>query len=157
MSKVAKRGKKSPELMDEIIMRISNGEPLRQICRDDHMPSWVAVYDWLEADKEFSLRFTRARDIGEDAIAQECFDIADNATNDWMESSGKDGGAAYKLNGEHIQRSKLRIETRLKLLSKWNPRKWGDKVDLTSTDGSMTPKDTSAEVLAALARKHNDA
>lgn len=31
-----------------------------------------------------------------------------------------------------------------------------DKQDHTSTDGSMTPKDSSAAVLAALARKHRD-
>lgn len=35
---------------------------------------------------------------------------------------------------------------------------WTDKVvtDMTSSDGTMTPKDSSAAVLAALARKHRD-
>ena len=120
----------TPELANEIIQRISKGEPLRQICRDEHMPHWTVVYDWQEANKEFSLRIAHARELGEEAIAQECLEIADNATNDWMEKQGKDGTELYQLNGEHIQRSKLRIETRLKLLAKWNPRKWGEKVDL---------------------------
>jgi hypothetical protein len=35
-----------------------------------------------------------------------------------------------QLDREHVQRSKLRIETRLKLLAKWNPKKWGDKLEL---------------------------
>jgi hypothetical protein len=122
--------KYTPELVEEICSRIAKGEPLRQICRDDHMPHWTAVYDWMEKDKAFSLRIAHARELGEEAIAQECLDIADNATNDWMETQGKDGSDLFKLNGEHIQRSKLRIETRLKLLAKWNPRKWGEKVDL---------------------------
>lgn len=120
----------TPAIADEIVARMSLGEPLRQICRDEHMPHWTVVYDWQTADKAFSLRIAHARELGEEAIAQDCLDIADNATNDWMESHGKDGGELYKLNGEHIQRSKLRIETRLKLLAKWNPRKWGEKVDL---------------------------
>jgi hypothetical protein len=33
-----------------------------------------------------------------------------------------------RLNAEHVQRSKLRIETRLKLLAKWNPKKYGERV-----------------------------
>lgn len=48
-----------------------------------------------------------------------------------MERLGKDGQpVGWMLNGDHVQRSKLRIETRLKLLAKWNPKKWGDKLDL---------------------------
>lgn len=93
------------------------------------MPHWNTVYDWLERDQSLSGRFARARERGEEAIAAECLDIADSAKNDWMEAHGQDD-AGYKLNGEHIQRSKLRIETRLKLLAKWNPKKWGEKVDL---------------------------
>lgn len=129
----AKRGRPSkftPEIADQICRRLAEGEPLRQICRDENMPAWRTIYDWLLNDKDFSARIAHARELGEEAIAQECLDIADNATNDWMETYGRDGAELYKLNGEHIQRSKLRIETRLKLLAKWNPRKWGEKVDL---------------------------
>jgi hypothetical protein len=75
-------------------------------------------------------------------------DIADNATNDWMEKQGKDGTELYQLNGEHIQRSKLRIETRLKLLAKWNPRKWGEKVDLNH---GVQPENPLASMLQRIA------
>lgn len=134
-------------VMDEIIHRIGTGEPLRQICRDDHMPSFGAVYDWLETDKDFSSRFARARERGEEAIAQECLDIADNATNDWMVSHGQDS-TGWKLNGEHVQRSKIRIDTRLKLLAKWNPKKWGEKVDLNH---GIQPEDPLATLIQRVA------
>ena len=70
-------------------------------------------------------RFGRAREKGEEAIAAECLDIADDTSQDMIDT-------AYgpRLNTEHVQRSKLRIETRLKLLAKWNPKKWGDKLDV---------------------------
>ncbi len=138
----------TPELANEIVLRISKGEPLRQICRDEHMPHWTVVYDWQAADKDFSLRIAHARELGEEAIAQECLEIADNATNDWMETSSPDGGEGYRLNGEHIQRSKLRIETRLKLLAKWNPRKWGEKVDLNH---GVQPENPLATMLQRIA------
>jgi hypothetical protein len=35
-----------------------------------------------------------------------------------------------RLNAEHVQRSKLRIETRLKLLAKWSPKKYGERVQV---------------------------
>ena len=48
-----------------------------------------------------------------------------------MERLGEDGqGIGFQLNGEHVQRSKLRIETRLKLLAKWDPRRYGDRLAL---------------------------
>lgn len=136
--------KYTTEIVEEILARISIGETLRQICRDEKMPSYGAVYDWLEKDANLASRFARAREKGEEAIAQECLDIADNAKNDWMESVGMDGTEAYKLNGEHIQRSKLRIETRLKLLAKWNPKKWGEKVDLNH---GVQPENPLAKLL----------
>jgi hypothetical protein len=54
-----------------------------------------------------------------------------------MERASADGSnEGWRLNGDHVQRSKLRIDTRLKLLAKWNP-KYADKsaVELTGKDG----------------------
>lgn len=52
------------------------------------------------------------------------------------------------MNTEHVQRSKLRIETRLKLLAKWNPKKWGEKVDLNHGGQADNPIKTLVENLA---------
>lgn len=137
----------TPEIAAEICSRIAKGEPLRQICRDEHIPEWRTVYDWQDRDKEFYARIAHARELGEEAIAQECMEIADSAKNDWMETHGQDD-VGYKLNGEHVQRSKLRIETRLKLLAKWNPRKWGEKVDLNH---GVQPENPLATLLQRIA------
>lgn len=92
------------------------------------MPSWVAVYDWINADEAFALRIAHARELGFDAIAESTLAIADDATNDYMEKLDKDQlPIGYILNGDHVQRSKLRIETRLKLLAKWSPKKYGER------------------------------
>jgi hypothetical protein len=139
----AKRGKQTRKgdfaqsVKDAICERIANGEPLRAICREDGMPSWVTVYDWINKDESFALRFARARDLGADAIAESTLEIADDATNDWMERLDKDDvPVGYQVNGDHIQRSKLRIETRLKLLAKWNPKKYGERLALAGDPSS---------------------
>lgn len=109
---------------DEIIEWISSGKTLRDYCRQEGNPHWNTVYDWLDKDEEFSVRFARARERGFDAIAQEALDIVDT----FPLSSGDDG----KLDSAHVSWLKNRFESRLKLLSKWDPKRYGDKLDLTS-------------------------
>lgn len=104
------------------------------------MPSRQAVYDWMKDNEDLSLRFARARDVGFDAIAEETLDIADDSRNDWIQRNIGDEENPIlieQVNTEHIQRSKLRIETRLKLLAKWDPRRYGEKLDLTSKGEAM--------------------
>ncbi len=128
----AKRGRPSkyrPELVDEIVCDISHGITLAEICRRDHMPDRDTVYDWLERDEDFSRRFARAREIGFDAISEECKAIADDGSLDYIQT--EDGPV---FNAEHVQRSKLRVDTRLKLLAKWSPR-FADRQVVTGADG----------------------
>ena len=64
-------------------------------------------------------------------------DIADDSTNDYMMKQGEDGSEYEALNAEHIQRSRLRIETRKWLSSKLKPKKYGDKIqqEITAPEG----------------------
>lgn len=133
----------TPELADEICERLSNGEPLRAICRDVHMPSWRSVYRWMEVDEGFASRIARAREIGHDAIAEQCLDIADDERHDWMLTK-----KGVITNDVAIGRAKLQIHTRLQLLAKWNPKKYGDKQDINLT-GKV---DVAATILAARKR-----
>jgi len=114
------------ELADEICERLSKGEPLEKICRDARMPSSRTVLRWKGADKEFCDQYACAREEGFDALAVECLEIADDGTNDtYVDDNGN-----KRVDADVIQRSKLRIETRLKLLAKWSPKRYGDKLDL---------------------------
>lgn len=120
-------------LFDEICARLSKGEPLAQICRDDHMPSSNTVRDWCAADEALAFAYARAREEGFDAIALDALHIADDNSQDTRYS--KDG--QEMPDSEWISRSKLRVETRLKLLAKWDPKRYGDKLttELTGADG----------------------
>lgn len=115
---------------ERICARIASGETLRAICRDDDMPSWTAVYRWMEARPEFSERIARARELGFDAIAQETLEIADETAHDTVATE-----QGERPNTEWIARSRLRVETRLKLLAKWDPKRYGDKVQHTGDGG----------------------
>lgn len=112
-------------ITDDICARLSKGEPLAVICRDEGMPSPGTVRRWMEEDAALSEAIARAREEGEDSIAADCLLIADDASGDFR--MGEKGVLA---DTDHIQRSKLRIDTRLKLLAKFNPKRWGDKLEL---------------------------
>ena len=95
------------------------------------MPAVRTVTDWTEQRPDVAASIARARQIGFDAIAAATLEIADDARNDWMERLGDDEAPiGYQINGEHIQRSRLRVDTRLKLLAKWDPKRYGDAMTL---------------------------
>lgn len=121
------------EAAKEICDRLSTGEPLAWICKDEHMPAVRTVSGWKEAHPDFKADFARAREEGFDAIAADCLSIADDGSNDYM--TIVKGDESYNVEDREVtNRSKLRVETRLKLLAKWYPSKYGDKLDIT-TDG----------------------
>lgn len=138
------------ETADRICERIGLGEPLREICRSDGMPAWRTVYDWIEQQPDFAARIARARARGFDAIAEECLAIADDTSGDTMIVSGEDN-AREAANTEWISRSKLRVETRLKLLAKWDPKRYGDKLDLNHSGRISTSREMTEEELASIA------
>lgn len=122
------------ELADEICERISEGESLRRICLSEHMPERRTVFSWLMKPEfeGFQHQYTRARELQAENFADEMNDIADDGSNDYMENVDDQGAViGYKLNGEHIQRSKLRIDTRKWIASKLKPKKYGDKLELS--------------------------
>lgn len=113
----------------EIVEWISEGRTLREYCRQEGRPTFQTVYVWRDEDEDFAGRFARARSLGHDAILQECQEIADDASNDWMERVDEDGHSeGWRVNGDHVSRSKLRVWTRLELLKRWDPQRFGDKV-----------------------------
>lgn len=130
------------ELIETFIGQIAEGVPLRQLCRL-HGIGKSTWYEWVKADEEkggeLAGRIARARLDGFDAIAEETLEIADDSTNDWVERERDDGSKYEALNGEHVQRSKLRVETRLKLLAKWDPKRYGDKTLIGSDPDNPLP------------------
>ena len=138
------------KIIEEIVAGLSEGTPLRELCRMPGMPNWRTVYDWIEGDEALAARIAHARTVGFEALAEEALDIADNGTNDWIERRRQDGTVEEVVNSEHIQRSKLRIETRLKLLSKWAPQRYGEKqtVDVGNKDGEALKVEGNVDTAA---------
>lgn len=142
---IVKSGVLTPELQEEIIDRLSDGEPLRQICRDEHMPNWATVYRLMDADVDFKQRIAHAREIGEEAISQDILAIADTPM-EGIETEESENGIKTKR-ADMLGHRKLQIETRLKLLAKWNPKKYGDRIQHANDPDSPLIANLSEEDL----------
>jgi hypothetical protein len=107
------------EVAAALCERMSKGEPLARICDDPKMPCYTTVWNWEQAHPEFLKLSTRARELGTHYLADDCLKIADGA-----------GDPADK---------RIRIDTRLRLIGKWNRKGYGDKVQHVGGDEGDSP------------------
>ena len=146
--KTGRPSKHTPELAAEICHRISTGEPLLQICKDDRMPERRTVYDWLERIDGLSAQFARAREEGCDAMAEQSLAIMDGEPLAVFDEAGN-----KRYDSGSIAWNKNRAEHRLKLLACWNPAKYGSKVAVGGDPGNPVKVEVQSEAdtyLAAL-------
>lgn len=136
---------------DIICERLSQGESLNAICKEDAFPHASTVRTWVVNDEGgFAAKYARARDIGLDHLAQEIIDIADT-TEIGTKTVSKATGIET-TEGDMTDHRRLRIEARKWYLSKLAPKKYGDKLELS---GALNIKRTAADMtddeLAAIA------
>lgn len=105
----------------DICDQLAEGKSLRAICREMGKTESTIRY-WLHKDEEAFAHSARARELGCDALADECLEIADKASADAIEAADK----------------RIRIDTRLRLIGKWSQR-YSDKVTVKS-ESTVTHK-----------------
>jgi len=111
---------RSPEIEQRIIEGLSQGIPLAVLCREDGMPYDRAVRYWMEQDEVFASAIACARETGFDVIAADGLKIVDNLDEDPASR-------------------RVRSDYRLKLLAKWDPKRYGDKTLIGSDPENPLP------------------
>ena len=129
----------SQEIFDLILERIMCGESVNAICADAGMPSRVSFYRWILKDDELRDKFDSALNARSHAMAEDLLAIADEPVGS-LESGATDTGA--------VNKQRLQVDTRKWLMSKMTPKKYGDRVDHVSSDGSMSQKPTTIQLVA---------
>lgn len=120
------------ELADRICHKLSEGISLRTVCLADDMPDASTVFRWIRIHEEFCKQYARAKEESADAMAEEILDISDESILDAYKADPKASGAA-------VQAQRLRVDTRKWIMSKMKPKKYADKLDLT-TNGKDIPQ-----------------
>lgn len=109
------------EVQQEICRRVMEGESVRRICMDQHMPCRATVLNWLAAEPAFRAGYAFAKQLLAETLAEEIIEISDDASSDW--ATGENGPA---FDHEHVQRARLRVDSRKWLAGKLAPKRYGD-------------------------------
>ena len=103
------------EIAEMILDKLADGKPMKVICKEEGMPCYMSVLRWQRRHPEFGDLVARAKVDGTHALADECIEIADEKKADPADR-------------------RVRIDTRLRLIGKWNATIYGDKVAVGGAD-----------------------
>lgn len=101
----------TPEQIEQICSLLAEGKSLRSIARSIEMAESTLRY-WLSSDEDAFAQSARARELGCDALADECLEIADTVGGDPTDK-------------------RIRIDTRIRLIGKWSQR-YSDKLTVNT-------------------------
>jgi len=122
MAKLGRPSSYTQEIADKICEQLAIGYSIRTVCKGEDMPSVETFFRWLRSNESFREQYARAKQESADAMAEEILDISDDVEHD----------------KEAINKARLRVDTRKFLMAKMKPKKYGDKLDVTS-DGKALP------------------
>jgi hypothetical protein len=121
----------SKQLEDYIITCVLANKSLRQIEEDGvkdwgekNFPSTMTIKNYLGSNEDFFSRYTRAKDLAQDFMAEDIIDIIDGRHPD--------------LPLADLEQRKASVEARKWIMGKLRRKKWGDvKVtEVTGADGA---------------------
>lgn len=130
------------QIKRDVLVGLTLGTPLTIVARANNV-SDRRVRQWAEEDPDgFGEDLAAARALGWDALAHECLQIADDGTNDYVaiyarNNADQEGIIGWRLNGEAIRRSEVRINTRLRLLKVWDSGTYGEAPKQVRVDASL--------------------
>lgn len=112
---------------DEICERLFDGESLRSICKDDHLPKAATVFRWLADGQHshFKDQYDAARLAQAHGYVEKIIEIAEGAGREGRDESGA------------VSRDRLQVDALKWFAGKLAPKYYGDKVDLTSNGGPL--------------------
>lgn len=129
--------------MAVVCQEMAEGNSLRKICksrRDNNIP-WpteATIRLWAMTD-EWASHYARARDALMDFWADEIVEISDDTSRDTVTKVSKSGQEYEAADHEWINRSRLRVDARKWIMSKLAPKRYGDRLDVTSGGEKVQP------------------
>lgn len=111
----------TPDLADAICAELAQGKSLKSITDREGMPERQTVYRWLRLYPDFCDNYARAKDDSADSHADNIAEVAEKVASGKLEpNAGRVVLDAYKWTA-----------------SKLKPKKYGDKIDVTSNGESV--------------------
>lgn len=119
------------KVFDLILERIEDGEALRTILKEKVMPSSQTFYVWLNDCPIKSKRYEDSTQLRSEALFDKMFEIAANPEMGESTKTYSDGKIEV-TSADMIAHRRLQIDVIKWGLSKLNPKKYSNTLDLTS-------------------------
>ncbi len=113
------------ELGDKVCQSIANGWSMRTTCNEEDMPSMFTVFRWLREEESFQKQYARACEERTEAHNEQLLDYGEEALELAQNCDPKAANAV-------VSAVKLKADNLKWVMSKMKPKKYGDKVDVTS-------------------------
>jgi hypothetical protein len=123
--------KEKTKLVNTICNWMEGGASLRSACLQESLPR-KTFFEWIDGNEQWRNQYARACEARADKMFDEIIEIADDSSQDTIQVDLGGGVIVEKENHEFINRSKVRIDARKWSLAKMMPKKYGDKLDVTS-------------------------
>lgn len=131
------------EAADLILRAMELGDTVRAACAKIGINEGC-FRGWAYRDEDgLHSRYIQARKAQMNAMADDILSIADDTSADQI----VDGDGKVRVNHENINRSRLKVDTRKWLMSKLDPRTYGERLDLNST---VQAGDSLAQLMASM-------
>lgn len=137
MSKKGKTDKITAEMIDEICARIADGESLNKICKDEHIVSRQAFFNYIKDHEEAIDKYKRAREFQADYYADKILEVSENQELGEVVEISEHG--TKKTISDMISHRRLKIDTYKWLAGKLKPKVYSDKFQLEHS-GEVTNK-----------------
>ena len=117
------------ENLGEIILeRLANGESMVQICADDAMPGLRTVMRWAKENEQFGTEYAHAREAQAEVMDDKILTAANDAHTD-------------------PQAARVKIEAYKWRAAKLAPKRYGDKLDVTSGGEAIREVDDTTRAI----------
>jgi hypothetical protein len=139
----------TPKVMEDVLSRIAQGETLAALGRElgFHPQSWA---DRMRTDEALAIAYAHARDVGADVIAEDVLRIIDEEPERIVQIDEDGSKSTSRIDSAAVTWAKNRAEMRLKLLAKWNPKKYGEKTthEVGNKEGETLKVDNGIDTAA---------
>jgi hypothetical protein len=122
------------KIADSVCFEIATGKSLRTVCKGEEMPAISTVFNWFSKYPKFVEQYARACQERTEAHMEQLLDFGDEALLEARSADPKASGAV-------VQAVRLKADNLKWAMSKMKPKKYGDKVDVTS-DGKAIKGNT---------------
>jgi hypothetical protein len=110
--------------IEEVLKLISGGLPAGEAVERIRPGGYDSFHDIVISDPALQESYLKALKMRAMHVGEEVLGMADDDANDTLETGGKSGVVP---NNANVNRAKLKVETRLKLMGMWFRDLYGDK------------------------------